>query len=89
MQTVFITGANGFVVRYLVECLLPLGYRVIATGRGEARLQLEHKNLQYLSLEITDKNAISKTMESFKPGVGWYMRPPENAGKAGTTFLLW
>ncbi|MEJ7913539.1 MAG: SDR family oxidoreductase [Chitinophagaceae bacterium] len=69
MQTVLITGANGFVGRYLVERLLLLGYCVIATGRGDDRLHVEHKDLQYQSLDITDRNAISWALEKYRPGV--------------------
>jgi dTDP-4-dehydrorhamnose reductase len=66
MQTVLITGANGFVGQYLVP-LLSKNYRVIATGKGQSRLVFSHPNYQYLSLDFTDKGAVAEALLQFQP----------------------
>ena len=67
MQTVLITGANGFVGHYLTGRLLRSGYKVIATGKGAERLQFSHAHYQYHSLDITDAEAVSAVFQKYAP----------------------
>ena len=67
MKTVLITGANGFVGYYVTEQLLYKGYRVIATGKGERRLLLSHKNFIYESMDFTNKESIAAVFDNHKP----------------------
>jgi dTDP-4-dehydrorhamnose reductase len=69
MQTVLITGANGFVGYYLVQQLLPKNYQVIATGKGENRLPYKDRNFQYHTLDYTSKENIATVFSSVKPDV--------------------
>lgn len=66
MQTVLITGANGFVGSYLTRRLLD-DYRVIATGRGECRLDINHKNFYYKSLDFTEENEVGAILSAYQP----------------------
>ncbi len=67
METVLVTGANGFVGHYLVECLLKNHFRVIATGRGPSRLPFEHDQLVYSSLDFSDQEAVKNALELYQP----------------------
>lgn len=55
MKTAIITGADGFVGSYTVQCFLENGVTVLALDMGDVpnRLQ-EHKNLVYKKCDITD-----------------------------------
>lgn len=68
MQTVLITGANGFVGYYLTQLLLKKGFRVIATGKGENRLYVEDKNFSYQTLDFTNDEEVEKIFLKQKPG---------------------
>lgn len=68
MQTVLITGANGFVGSYLTRLLLD-DYRVIATGKGECRLDINHKNFHYKSLDFTVESEVAAVLSSQRPEV--------------------
>lgn len=67
MQTVLLTGANGFVGYYLVRQLLQKGYRVVATGKGENRLPYTDENFRYLSLDFCDRESVEKVFAESKP----------------------
>ncbi|HEU0112802.1 MAG TPA: SDR family oxidoreductase [Flavisolibacter sp.] len=67
MQTVLITGANGFVGYYLTQLLLKKGFRVIATGKGENRLYVEDKNFSYQTLDFTNDEEVEKIFLKQKP----------------------
>jgi dTDP-4-dehydrorhamnose reductase len=69
MQTVLITGANGFVGHYLTEVLLSKNYKVIATGRGESRLSFSHQNFQYEPLDFTSEQQVKSVLQKHKPDV--------------------
>jgi dTDP-4-dehydrorhamnose reductase len=67
MQTVLITGANGFVGYYLVQQLLLKNYKVIATGKGESRLSFSHPNFNFRTLDYTNKEAVELIFLQVKP----------------------
>lgn len=60
MQTIAITGANGFVGYYLIGLLLNNGYNVIATGKGACRLPYRHDRFRYVSFDFTDGETVKK-----------------------------
>jgi dTDP-4-dehydrorhamnose reductase len=68
MQTVLITGANGFVGSYLSRLLLD-DYKIVATGKGACRLDISHKNFHYESLDITAETEVSAVLSAFRPEV--------------------
>jgi dTDP-4-dehydrorhamnose reductase len=69
MQTVLITGANGFIGYYLVQQLLQKGYNVIATGKGGSRLPYEGKNFCYHTLDYTNKENVAAVFSLLNPQV--------------------
>ena len=69
MQTVLITGANGFIGYYLVQQLLQKKYTVVATGKGESRLPFSDANFQYHILDYTNKENIATVFTAAKPDV--------------------
>lgn len=68
MQTVLITGANGFVGNYLCERLAGT-YRVLATGRGDCRLSFTNPSLEYRELDITNEMAVRQLLAEIRPGM--------------------
>lgn len=61
MEKVIITGADGFVGSYTVDCFLKNDCEVLAISRGaEPRRLLPHKNLTYLQCDVTDIAAMMK-----------------------------
>jgi dTDP-4-dehydrorhamnose reductase len=69
MQTVLLTGANGFVGSYLVKQLLDKNYKVIATGKGNCRLNINHQNFFWDTLDFTSKSDVATCFEKHKPHV--------------------
>ncbi|HVG12769.1 MAG TPA: SDR family oxidoreductase [Flavisolibacter sp.] len=68
MQTVLITGANGFLAQYLIRVLRD-NYKVVGTGRGEARFNLDHPNVYYRNMDFTDPVAVAEVIAMNKPDV--------------------
>jgi dTDP-4-dehydrorhamnose reductase len=68
MQTVLITGANGFVGSYLSRLLLD-GFKVVATGKGACRLDINHPHFRYESLDFTVEKEVSGLLASLQPEV--------------------
>jgi dTDP-4-dehydrorhamnose reductase len=66
---VLITGANGFLGYYLTKQLLEKGYTVVATGKGECRLQFTSDRFIYASMDFTDPFAVHDVFERYKPEV--------------------
>ncbi len=62
----FITGANGQLGRDLITELTSRGFECIASGRGEKFSGSE--NCEYISLDITDYNAVENALKQFMPG---------------------
>ncbi len=69
MQTVFITGANGFIGQYLARHLVQKGFKVIATGKGESRLLFSHHNLVWESLDFTQPTEVELLVQKHNPQV--------------------
>jgi dTDP-4-dehydrorhamnose reductase len=68
MKTVLLTGANGFVGQYLLNFLVK-EYRVIATSRGNSRLDIKSDNLIYETLDLTDKLGIDDICSRYQPTI--------------------
>ncbi|RYY40719.1 MAG: SDR family oxidoreductase [Chitinophagaceae bacterium] len=66
MQTVLITGANGFVGNYLSEKLAQHA-NVIATGKGDCRLSFTAPTLRYVELDITAEAQVETVLFGVKP----------------------
>jgi dTDP-4-dehydrorhamnose reductase len=66
MQTVLITGVNGFVGQYLAA-LLADHYKVVGTGKGDCRLTLHHKNFLYATLDFTHENEVAAIIDLYQP----------------------
>lgn len=69
MQTVFVTGANGFVGAYIVKQLLEKGYKVFASGRSEKCIEHSHPDFRYRVLDFTNREQTAKVFEEIKPNV--------------------
>lgn len=65
MQTVLITGANGFLGFYLCQHLLKVGWRVVATGKGPCRLPYTDPGFHYEPLDFTDETAIARVFTQY------------------------
>ena len=66
MQTVLITGANGFIGNYLIE-RFSKAFIVVATGLGDPRFSFQHNNLIYHSMDFTDPEQVRIVFERFRP----------------------
>lgn len=71
IETVVVTGANGFIASHVVSQLLSVGYRVIGTIRNEskaAQIHQVHGNHNKLSIivvrDITDADEIIRAVDS-------------------------
>ncbi|HIQ49036.1 MAG TPA: complex I NDUFA9 subunit family protein [Aquifex aeolicus] len=65
---VFITGATGFVGRYIVEELLNNGYQVYAGVRNLKKLEnLFGEKVKGFKVNFEDKSSIRKVLEDIKP----------------------
>jgi dTDP-4-dehydrorhamnose reductase len=69
MDTILLTGANGFVGYYLTKLLLEKGFPVIATGKGECRLPFKEDGFTYTSLDFTNEQQIHNVFQAHKPKV--------------------
>ena len=68
MQTILITGANGFLGQYLSKLLIK-DYKVIATGRGEDRNHVRSVNYLYETLDFTDPEQVNTVLQQHQPGI--------------------
>lgn len=92
MQTILVTGANGFLGQYLVNELLKNNFLVFATGKGESRLKLpSNQNLVYLPMDFTDPFAVNDVFEKVKPSIiihaGAMSKPDEAELNQWQTFI--
>jgi dTDP-4-dehydrorhamnose reductase len=70
LEKILITGANGLLGQKLVHHIVETGkYDLIATGRGECRFTTNKGKYTYLSLDITDKKAVSSVFNELKPSI--------------------
>ena len=68
MQNILVTGANGFVCSYLIPLLLNT-YKVIATGKGDNRLTINHANFEYVNLDFTEEEEVKNVFKKYKPEI--------------------
>lgn len=68
MQTILVTGANGFVGHYL-SALLVTNYKVITTGKGPCRINISHKNFHYEAMDFTDESSVKDVFQHVKPAI--------------------
>ncbi len=68
MQTILITGANGFLGSYLCE-LLMTDYKIIATGKGDCRLNYSHINFYYEKLDFTNESDVKEVVQKHRPNI--------------------
>jgi dTDP-4-dehydrorhamnose reductase len=68
MQNILITGANGFVSSYLIPLLLDT-YNVIAIGKGDNRLNIDHTNFEYVNLNFTEEEEVKKVFKKYNPQI--------------------
>lgn len=66
---ILVTGANGFLGYYLTRLLLEKGYTVIATGKGDSRLQFGSDRFVYAPMDFTDPFAVHDVFEKYRPEV--------------------
>lgn len=67
---ILITGTHGLLGQYLLRDLHAAGHRVIATGRGPARLNMrEFSHSTYEEMEITDELQVRETIQQHRPDV--------------------
>ncbi|MFN2458492.1 MAG: NAD(P)-dependent oxidoreductase [Chitinophagaceae bacterium] len=69
MQTVLITGANGFAGYYLAQQLLQKKYKVIATGKGACRLLFQEQNFIYETMDFTNDESIKQVFDKYYPQI--------------------
>lgn len=64
---VLVTGATGFLGKYIIDELMENGYEIIAMGRNEEigkSLEKGRKNVKFFKGDFTNKNDIIKIMEN-------------------------
>ena len=67
---ILLTGANGLLGRHLVKKLAEKGYEVIATAKGESKINsISNDKVKFFSLDITDGAAVNKLMDEVRPDV--------------------
>lgn len=69
-MTVLLTGANGFIGRFLAPALIDAGYNVICTGRRAAPVSMSCRDgCYYVQMDFTDPFAVHDIFEKFQPGI--------------------
>ncbi|OLY92620.1 dTDP-4-dehydrorhamnose reductase [Cnuella takakiae] len=69
METVLITGANGFVGFYLTRHLLRKDYRVVATGQGANRLPYAQANFECHTMDFTNPSDVAEVFRATQPAI--------------------
>ena len=68
MRTLFVTGAEGFTGRHLVEYLRRRGYEVVGGVRNRARkLALERRQGKAVVCDVSDAITVARAIASVKP----------------------
>ena len=92
MQTILVTGANGFIATYLIKRLLKTKLKIVATGKGAQRLPFEGANFFYETLDFTDENAVATIFNTYSPHVvihcGAMAKPDECELNKEAAFLV-
>ncbi|MDE3145591.1 MAG: SDR family oxidoreductase [Bacteroidota bacterium] len=68
METIFITGANGFLGQHLTKYFAFKNFNVIASGRGACRIAAKEK-FKYAELDLTNKGAVKECLQLYQPSV--------------------
>jgi len=75
-QTVAVTGATGFIGRYLTAALLAEGTRPVVLARSRTRPQEPPWNddrIEWVPVELTDEGAVLEVLERERPGVLFHL----------------
>jgi GDP-4-dehydro-6-deoxy-D-mannose reductase len=72
-RTTLVTGANGFVGKYLVSALINCGDKVIGTGVGDCDIE------NYYNSQIETDGAISKIINKHKPDLIYHLAAVSSA----------
>ncbi|MBC7720619.1 MAG: SDR family oxidoreductase, partial [Pedobacter sp.] len=65
---ILITGANGFLGQHLCTSLANKGFDVVATSRGDCRID-NRNGIKYQSVDVTKKSAVIKILQDEQPDV--------------------
>ena len=68
MQTILITGANGFIASYLIK-IAANEFKVIATGKGLNKKIFSSENIVYEQLDFTSEKDIEAAFQKYKPDI--------------------
>ncbi|MCG3126366.1 MAG: GDP-6-deoxy-D-mannose reductase [Phycisphaerae bacterium] len=70
MQTVLVTGAEGFTGSHLIEALRQRGYDVVAGVRNRGRkLALERRSIKAVVCDVSDAINVARAVASVKPQI--------------------
>ena len=69
MQTIFVTGANGFVGSHLVKELSNQPFRVIASGSAPKSAMPLPADVQYQQLDFTNERDVTDIFSAIKPNI--------------------
>ena len=91
MQTVLLTGVNGFAGHYLAEQLVKKDFQVIGTGKGACRLSVT-KNFIYEPLDFTNEEDVERIFHEYHPSIvihsGAMTKPDECEQDKETAYLV-
>jgi len=64
---ILITGVNGFLGNYFIEQLLKSDHKVIATNRGQSKVDFSHENFIYEEMDFTDVALVNAILQKHQP----------------------
>lgn len=68
MKKILVTGANGLLGQHLISRLGAGGYRILAAGRGVARIAFEGA-VEYHSVDLTDFSSVRQLIKTESPDI--------------------